>query len=378
MNNSVLNLVLSYGDLSYQSGYRTRVIGELLSLDRQAGVEPFLLAFDRNPEGFDKLAPEVPYRVFNRSQVVRFYPAVVRLAHTHGIRLVHAHNLYSAVLALSAKPFCSYKVVFDYHGRIPEEYVSLGKGGEPSRKALEVLEAWAVRNSDHVVAVSDKLADYLKERYRLASTKISVIPCCADDSIFRWDPGRRATVRQSMNLSGKLLCTHLGTFFDWYDPKLLLRAFDQLRNRFDSHLLVITPNIENTRRYLSSRLAANTFTVMQADHASVPGLLNASDLGCLLLRPSANIETSSPAKFSEYLNCGLPVLITPGVGDFSALVARERVGQILGGEAVVETDFIESLIHDRENIAARSAAAGQRLTWQAFRSTWSKIADRFE
>jgi hypothetical protein len=181
-----------------------------------------------------------------------------------------------------------------------------------------------------------------------------------------------------MNLSGKLLCTHLGTFFDWYDPKLLLRAFDQLRNRFDSHLLVITPNIENTRRYLSSRLAANTFTVMQADHASVPGLLNASDLGCLLLRPSANIETSSPAKFSEYLNCGLPVLITPGVGDFSALVARERVGQILGGEAVVETDFIESLIHDRENIAARSAAAGQRLTWQAFRSTWSKIADRFE
>ena len=45
-----------------------------------------------------------------------------------------------------------YKVILDYHGRIPEEYVYLGKGGEPSRKALEGLERWTVTNSDHVVA----------------------------------------------------------------------------------------------------------------------------------------------------------------------------------------------------------------------------------
>src|SRR4051812_34793038 len=37
------NLVLSYGDLSTQSGYRTRVLGELQHLDSAGGLDPFLL-----------------------------------------------------------------------------------------------------------------------------------------------------------------------------------------------------------------------------------------------------------------------------------------------------------------------------------------------
>ena len=321
--NQGLNLILSYGDLSRPGGYRGRVLGELKALDRQVDLDPFLLVFDRNPKSFESsFGMDVPHRTIDRSAVLEFYPALSRLAAQRPIRLVHAHNLYSAALALSARWRYGYKVVLDYHGRIPEEYVYLGKGGETSRRLLELLERWCVKSSDHVVTVSHKLAGYVEQRYRIPGNKISVIPCCADENTFSWDAAHREDMRRSMNLSGKFVCTHVGSFFEWYDPDMLVSVFQQIQNHVNAHLLVITSEVERTTAFLGSRLRPGTFLVRYAAHEEVPALLNASDIGFLFLRPSPNIKTSSPVKFAEYLNCGLPVLITPEVGDYSEFVTR--------------------------------------------------------
>ena len=371
-----MNIVLSYGDLSRQTGFRTRVLGELLTLDCQPGIETFLLAFDRNPSEFEKtVCIDVPYRVFNRSAMMKFYPAMAGLARQSRIGLVHAHNLYSAALALSARWLHGYKVILDYHGRVPEEYMFLGKGGKGSQKVLEALERWVVRNSDHVIAVSQKLADYVAERYGISSTKMSVIPCCADQKTFTWEVARRESVRRSLNVSDKLVCAHVGSFFEWYEPQLLVRVFNRIRSRFDAHLLVVSSEMERIRAYLAAHLAEGSFTVVEALHRQIPDFLNASDLGLLLLRSAPNIKTSSPAKFSEYLNCGLPVLITPDVGDFSALIEKERVGAIVREDGEFEMDFLDRVIAAREDYAARCSAVGRRLTWEAYRTTWSEIIE---
>jgi glycosyltransferase involved in cell wall biosynthesis len=231
-----------------------------------------------------------------------------------------------------------------------------------------------VRRANHVIAVSQKLAEYLIGRYRLPPEKISVVPCCADETTFKWDTARRDAVRREMNLSNKLVCTHLGSFFEWYDPAMITNVFQQIRTRADSHLLVITAESEKTQAYLSARLPANTFAVRRAARDEVPGLLNASDLGFLLLRCSSNIKTSSPVKFAEYLNCGLPVLITPDVGDFSELVAQEKVGAIVdGARGTFEASVLNRAIDDRLQLGARCMAVGRQLTWQAYSPMWSKV-----
>ncbi len=373
-----LNVVLSYGDLSHQSGYRTRILGELEHLDRLNGLDPFLLLFDRHPETFrHNPGIDVPFSVQARSAMVRFYPEIARLSRRSRIRVIHAHNLYSAALALSARRLHGYKVILDYHGRIPEEYVFLGKGGEPSRKALESLERWCARHADHVIVVSDKLRDYLIDRYKIEATKISVIACCSDQTNFCWNTARRDAARHERGLAGKLVCTHLGSFFEWYEPELLVHLFNQIRNRVpNAHLLVITPSREATREYLTTRLPADVFTVMSAAHDQVPELLNASDLGFLLLRPSPNIKTSSPAKFSEYVNCGLPVLITSEVGDFSELVRERRIGQVVDESSGIDADLLSMLQGSRTDLARRCVEAGQLLTWQAATTVWQDLLKR--
>jgi hypothetical protein len=104
-------------------------------------------------------------------------------------------------------------------------------------------------------------------------------------------------------------------------------------------------------------------------------LLAASDLGFLLLRSTANIEVASPSKFSEYLNSGLPVLITPRVGDFSALIAATGAGAIVSDEGVFDVSVVDQIAESRERSAQRAVEAGRTLTWDAFRPTWNSIIE---
>ena len=43
------------------------------------------------------------------------------------------------------------------------------------------------------------------------------------------------------------------------------------------------------------------------------------------------IRSRAPTKFAEYLLCGLPVVMTAGIGDFSQLAKKENLGIVLGG-----------------------------------------------
>ncbi len=368
------DLVVSYGDLSRSSGYRTRVMGELQHLDPLSGLHTFLLLFDRNPEGFTMPAGvDTPFRSVGRSSMHRFYAEVARLRRLRPIRIVHAHNLYSAALALSARRLHSYRVILDYHGRIPEEYVYLGKGGGASRAVLERLESWVARNADHVLVVSGMLRDYLEDRYRIPPERISVVPCATDSTAFRCDPGLRIEARRRLGVTERFVCIHLGSFFEWYDPDLLIRAFrDVLASMPQAFLLVVTTEVTAAREFVAAHLPEGTFHVMRAAHNEVPALLNASDLGFLLLRPSPNIRTSSPVKFAEYLNCGLPVAITKDVGDYTEFVQARSLGYVLesGGSLALQHGA------PRDEWASRCAAAGSSLTWTSQAAAWKDAVDR--
>jgi glycosyltransferase involved in cell wall biosynthesis len=374
------DLVLSYGDLIRPSGYRTRVLGEFRHLERGSDLEPYLLAFDRDAIRLeDEKPPDIEGR-FRTRRAPLFLPELRRISRTRTIRLVHAHNLYSCALALMGRRRWGYRVVLDLHGRIPEEYVYLGKGGPMSKRILERLEQWTVRQSDHVVAVSEHLREYLLDRYELPPSDISVIPDCADET-FRWDPGLRRTERQRMRLDDRFVCLHLGSFADWYRPDTIVSAFRAIREKVAAaHLSVVTPNPEQAAAFLEPRLGPNDYTVTRASHDQVPALLNAADLGFLLLPNTPNIRTSSPTKFSEYLNCGLPVLISPGVGDFSDLVTEQGVGCVLpeGRGDRVDRGLIETIASQRAEIAMRCVAAGKSLRWDAYRQVWNGILRRME
>ncbi|MNP50410.1 hypothetical protein D3C76_1446730 [compost metagenome] len=71
----------------------------------------------------------------------------------------------------------------------------------------------------------------------------------------------------------------------------------------------------------------NVITINNKDEMST--LLSRTEFGFLLRSPAPLNAVASPIKFGEYISCGVAVIISPGVGDYSELVSTTNAGKIL-------------------------------------------------
>ncbi|RMG17641.1 MAG: glycosyltransferase family 1 protein, partial [Planctomycetota bacterium] len=96
--------------------------------------------------------------------------------------------------------------------------------------------------------------------------------------------------------------------------------------------------------------------------------LNAADLALLLRRRDPVHAAASPTKAAEALACGVPLLVSEGIGDLSGLVRREGLGAVLGGppddtaalEAALGSFFESPPARDRVAQIARERLARDR------------------
>ncbi|WP_373399074.1 hypothetical protein V8V91_04995 [Algoriphagus halophilus] len=79
--------------------------------------------------------------------------------------------------------------------------------------------------------------------------------------------------------------------------------------RNDSILSELTPTSLN-----------NCILSLQVPFKDIPIYLNAADFGISLRAPHPSIQGILPIKFGEYLMCGLPVIVSQGIGDLDELV----------------------------------------------------------
>lgn len=63
--------------------------------------------------------------------------------------------------------------------------------------------------------------------------------------------------------------------------------------------------------------------------SEVPEYLLAADYGLLIRENSITNYVASPVKFAEYLSCGLKVIISSELGDYSALTMKHNLGYVI-------------------------------------------------
>jgi glycosyltransferase involved in cell wall biosynthesis len=76
---------------------------------------------------------------------------------------------------------------------------------------------------------------------------------------------------------------------------------------------------------------------------------------------------AAPTKFAEYVLCGLPVLISPDIGDYSEYVAANEAGLVISPEDEVSPAVADSVLAMLENQTIHkrrqlSADAAQRFS----------------
>lgn len=337
-------LVIAYGDVVSPNGYRTRVLEHVVRTARHRSLELFVVqdtgVSTREAEELCRTMSQlgVNCTLFYRSpgRFATFFGLlgaiiqVLRLARQRRPEAIHAHNPHAALLGLLVKAATGTPLVLDLHGLVAEEYRLLRQISQfhPSYLVRLLLERLVCRGADITVFVSDAMRRHILARH--GGRGGCIIPTCTDVTLFRPDMDARDKVRQALGIVGRLVLVHSGMVGGWQPLDPIVRVFRVMKALVpEAFLLILTPTPGVAGELLRAKISEQDFAVIRVPHEQVPTYLNAADVG-LLLRPSSVVnEVALPTKFGEYLACGLPVMVSPGLGQLASWVRAYGLGWVI-------------------------------------------------
>lgn len=230
--------------------------------------------------------------------------------------VVHVRSDVPALMAVLVLRLTRGRLLFDIRGFWADERVEGGiwpAGGRLYAFARR-CEQWFYRRADAVVTLTHASVPQIAEWTEPRRVPIEVIPTCVDLARFTERPER----------PGGPHAVWSGSVGTWYRFDLVADVAAAL----SLPLTVITRQVQDARRSLGGYPA----DVRAVGPDAVPAELFAGDVGLCLIKSSFSKRASAPTRFAEYLAAGMPVIVTPGVGDLTEIVGAHRVGVVLRAE----------------------------------------------
>ena len=208
-------------------------------------------------------------------------------------------------------------------------------------RLLRRLEGWALGRADGILCVSERLRRRCRGWRPDAAKKAVVIPCCYDPNLARRDDTtvERLRVELEVDPVRDFVLVYSGSLSAWNRPDLILAAYHAVRaTHAGTKLLLLTGSATEARAIFGREAGV---IIRSVAHGDIQHYLTLADLGLLLRDRSPVNRVASPVKFAEYLACGVPVLVSPGVGDCPGIVERESVGYVLRYDLLLERVVFE-------------------------------------
>ena len=251
----------------------------------------------------------------------------------------------------------------------PRVEKAAARGAIEDRAVAEEAASRSVAAASAVVAVSEAVAGYVREKYG-AGDRVHVVPNGVDPERF---PQRLVEDRRAR--TDAFTVGFVGTFKAHHGLDTLIEAFGLLaRNHPDAELLLVGDGPE--RDAVEIELERRSL----ADRAALTGAAPPSEIPSLLARMDAAVAPYptrrhyvSPLKVFEYMAAGLPVVGSgaaqivelAGGGELGLLVAPDDPAALAGA--------LDRLALDPD-LRARLGAQGRARVFSSH--TWDAVAER--
>jgi glycosyltransferase involved in cell wall biosynthesis len=228
--------------------------------------------------------------------------------------ILHTRSYVATEMALRARAARSSRLLFDVRGFWVDERLESGLLREgPTHRYIRRRERRYFERADAIVTLTHASVPSIEGWTRGRDVPIEVVPTCVDVSRFAKVPPAASGPR----------LVWLGSMSGRYRPELA----KQLSSVSGLPLTFFTRELE-----LARATAGTGSAVLSLPASEVPAALRAGDIGLCLLRAGSSTVASTPTRFAEYLAAGMPVAITPGVGDLERIVVEECVGRVIRSE----------------------------------------------
>lgn len=239
----------------------------------------------------------------------------------HPSQRIMARGPFATNLALTLKKWRMVKkVIFDARGAYTAELTEYDVVHDKAVVAsIKAIEKRALLHADYRLAVSQTLVNYWKETFGYKSTEHVVIPCTLSRHFEFELPSEQdlTELRRQIGFNpNDVLFVYAGSSAGWQSFELVDHYMAQLMTENQNIKLVILSQHFDERYEVVKKFKAR-IVVTWLRQEEVKNYLLAADYGILYREQSVTNQVASPVKFAEYINCGLKVLISEGLGDYT-------------------------------------------------------------
>ncbi|WP_439490023.1 hypothetical protein [Algoriphagus sp.] len=271
--------------------------------------------------------------LFNRSFLVDYIQS-------HQIHTIIPRSTMPALLVLTILNKVrgmGCEIVFDADGLPIQERLDLGnlKRGGGAHRILAGIERRMLAESSKVLVRTQQSIDWHTEQNtELNSEKFFLVGNGRDVNKFHFSRENRNEIRKQLNLSDEMVLVHSGSLGPGYSLDLLFSILKGLHQRkFAFRMIFLTRDPEYLINAVPDEFKSEVI-VLEVGFDQVPDYLMAADVGVSFRKLGIGTKGILPIKLGEYLMCGLPVLMSKGIGDMDALLGNEKSCFIIDTQSV--------------------------------------------
>ena len=245
-------------------------------------------------------------------------------------------NAYRGLLLKKRNPDMT-RVIADLRGAVADEVTPISRGlaGKVFTRYLRKFYLWVesqvVLQADTVLCVSRVFKEYLEANYNIRN--IIVIPTFVETSRFKYSKSLRDLYRDKLGVSNQSVLIYSGGTAPWQKIDRAIALFTHLSRKVDNlFILFLTHEPDLVKRMVKDQIKPKDFKVIRVPHGEVAGYLCAADVGILLREKTLTNHVASPIKFSEYMCCGLPCIISSRIGDTAEILRHGNAGIVLDSD----------------------------------------------
>lgn len=273
--------------------------------------------------------------LLNKMYDFSYFPKqIIKYSQENDISMIIARGAPAGVLAYKSSkvlkiPFIveSYEPHADYM-----KFSGTWKSYDPRYIFQKKWEKQVKVKAQNILTVSNNYKKQL-EQEGINSSKIEIVPCVVDSDQFYPDQEMKVKMRKELNIPEEAIVgVYAGKFGNLYYDKEAFRffkeAFDQLNN---FHLLLLSNEEDSfiSKRCLEFNIPPKRVIKKFVKHSEMPTYLNIADFAFATIKTMEVSKFQSPVKIGEYWACGLPILLSKGIGDDSDIVEKEKGGILI-------------------------------------------------
>ena len=178
------------------------------------------------------------------------------------------------------------------------------------------------------MAVSNALVAYWQTEFDDNSSQQAVIPCTLN-SLFENVVINKENISKKRKLlnfdDNDIVFVYAGSLAGWQSIHLMIEFIKTILQKSTIHKILFLSELTSELQKLEIEFP-NQIKCKKVNPSEVPQFLIACDYGILIREKSLTNKVASPVKFAEYLACGLPVIISDELGDYSEFVKLNNCG----------------------------------------------------